>query len=101
MLPFSQITYSSQDIVLQTNLSYTNSFLLSFNLTFYLYISSDLIVFHMIYKRLILYKLVLHGYPFNHTVFSYLYISSDLIVFQMIYKTKQITRFMTKHFLKT
>lgn len=42
----------------------------------------------------------LHGYPFNHTVFSYLYISFDLTVFQMIYKTKQITRFMTKHFLK-
>ena len=54
----------------------------------------------LLYKRLILYKLFLHGYSVNHALFSYLYISSDLIVFQMIYKTKQITRFMTKHFLK-
>ena len=55
---------------------------------------------HCFTKQLILYKLILLGYSFNHTLFSYLYISSDLIVFQMIYKTKQITRFMTKHFLK-
>ena len=62
------------------------------------YINNIFFTRHYFYKQLILYKLILLGYSFNLTF--YLYTSSDLIIFQMIYKTKQITRFMTKHFLK-